>query len=236
MSSTFNIPESLIKAVMDVQEKEVSKHAAFGYVTEKKMDPVNKKALKKDFDDREDKDIDNDGDSDDSDEYLHNRRKAISKSMSGKKDKVEMNPKDKADSVKEEVLNEDDYKVGDKVKCKASGMHGTVSKVDPDQTGAYYTVKREDGKMMKYAPNELSAVAAEGKESGLENPDNCATHVYSEQWGDGTPVKTMHAEPDEVGRIAWYDVMFEHGIEKRVPIEELKVIKSSHHGHKKRGK
>ena len=45
------------------------------------MDPVNKKALKKDFDDRKDKDIDNDGDTDDSDEYLHKRRKAVSKAM-----------------------------------------------------------------------------------------------------------------------------------------------------------
>jgi hypothetical protein len=45
------------------------------------MDPVNKKAVKKDFDDRKDKDIDNDGDVDDSDEYLHKRRKAISKTV-----------------------------------------------------------------------------------------------------------------------------------------------------------
>lgn len=54
---------------------------AYLQVQEKaKMDPVDKKALKKDFDDREDKDIDNDGDVDKSDEYLHKRRKAISKS------------------------------------------------------------------------------------------------------------------------------------------------------------
>ena len=76
----------------------------------------------------------------------------------------------------------------------------------------------------------------EGKDSGLENPHNCATHVYSEQWGDGTPVKTMHAEPDEAGNIAWYDVMFEHGIETRVPIEELKVMKSEMHNHTKKEK
>lgn len=73
-------------------------------------------------------------------------------------------------------------------------------------------------------------------DSKLENPHNCATHVYSEQWGDGRAVTTMHADPDEYGQIAWYDVMFEHGIEQRVPIEELKVLKSSMHGHKKRGK
>ena len=34
-----------------------------------------------DFKDREDKDIDNDGDTDDSDEYLHKKRQAISKAI-----------------------------------------------------------------------------------------------------------------------------------------------------------
>tara|TARA_B100000927_G_scaffold8148_1_gene6626 strand:- start:9660 stop:10454 length:795 start_codon:yes stop_codon:yes gene_type:complete len=47
------------------------------------MDPVNKDAVKKKFDDRKDKDIDNDGDVDSSDKFLHKRRKAISKSMKG---------------------------------------------------------------------------------------------------------------------------------------------------------
>lgn len=45
------------------------------------MDKVQPKALKKKFKDRKDKDIDNDGDVDDSDEYLHKRRKAVSKSI-----------------------------------------------------------------------------------------------------------------------------------------------------------
>lgn len=43
------------------------------------LDKVQPKAVKKKFDDRKDKDIDNDGDVDSSDEYLHKRRKAISK-------------------------------------------------------------------------------------------------------------------------------------------------------------
>jgi len=71
----------------------------------KKLDPVNKKALDKDFDDRDDKDLDNDGDVDDSDEYLHKRRKAVKKAISkqedepkeevgksGKQTKVDVNP------------------------------------------------------------------------------------------------------------------------------------------------
>ena len=45
------------------------------------LDKVQPKAVKKKFDDRKDKDIDNDGDVDDSDEFLHKRRKAVSKAM-----------------------------------------------------------------------------------------------------------------------------------------------------------
>lgn len=45
------------------------------------VDPVNKDAVKKDFADRKDKDIDNDGDTDSSDEYLHKKRQAISKNI-----------------------------------------------------------------------------------------------------------------------------------------------------------
>ena len=46
------------------------------------LDAVQPKAVKKKFDDRKDKDIDNDGDVDDSDRFLHKRRKAISKAQS----------------------------------------------------------------------------------------------------------------------------------------------------------
>ena len=50
-------------------------------VYEKKLDPVNKDAVKKKFDDRKDKDIDNDGDVDSTDKFLHKRRKAITKAI-----------------------------------------------------------------------------------------------------------------------------------------------------------
>ena len=45
------------------------------------LDAVQKDAIKKKFKDRKDKDIDNDGDVDSSDKYLHKRRKAVSKAI-----------------------------------------------------------------------------------------------------------------------------------------------------------
>lgn len=52
------------------------------------LDKVQPKAVKKKFDDRKDKDIDNDGDVDSSDEYIHAKRKAISKAV--KKEDVDL--------------------------------------------------------------------------------------------------------------------------------------------------
>jgi hypothetical protein len=53
-------------------------------VSEKKnLDPVDDKANDKKFKDRKDKDIDNDGDVDSSDEFLHKRRKAIDNKKDG---------------------------------------------------------------------------------------------------------------------------------------------------------
>ena len=62
---------------------------------------------------------------------------------------------------------ESHFAVGDKVICKDSGMKGEVVKLDkPDgaEDEKYYTVKREDGKKMKYAPNELKSAGKEMKE------------------------------------------------------------------------
>lgn len=59
----------------------------------------------------------------------------------------------------------------------------------------------------------------------------CAIHVKSESFGEGRTITTQHADPDQNGNIAWYDVMFEHGIERYVPTAELEILVSESHMH-----
>jgi len=98
------------------------------YQTEKKLDAVNPVAVKKKFDDRKDKDIDNDGDVDSSDKFLHKKRKAISKAVKGeaetkgKKDSIEVNPK--IDDMKEKVQIPD--KTTDKLKDITKSLKKSV--------------------------------------------------------------------------------------------------------------
>ena len=69
------------------------------YDVKTEMDKVNKVALGKKFKDRKDKDIDNDGDVDSSDKYLHKRRKAVSKAIKSetKKENFEVGTKERRD-------------------------------------------------------------------------------------------------------------------------------------------
>ena len=96
------------------------------YQTEKKLDAVNPVAVKKKFDDRKDKDIDNDGDVDSSDKFLHKKRKAISKAVKGeaetkgKKDSIEVNPK--IDDMREKV------QIPDKMKDKMDKIVKALNK------------------------------------------------------------------------------------------------------------
>ena len=65
------------------------------------LDKVDKKAVKKKFKDRKDKDIDNDGDVDSSDKFLHKKRKAISKAIGKNEDASEIKYDARSKSFKE---------------------------------------------------------------------------------------------------------------------------------------
>jgi hypothetical protein len=63
-----------------------------------------------------------------------------------------------------------------------------------------------------------------------KNKHNCAKKVCHEKFGEGTCIYGQHAEPDRNGFVSYYDVLFEHGIEKAVPTIEMKILVSESHG------
>jgi hypothetical protein len=81
-----------------------------------------------------------------------------------------------------------------------------------------------------YAPKPVQQEATMMKDDGVV-VHNCAKHVQHESWGQGNCIAEEHADPDRYGNIAWYDVEFPHGIEKGVPVTELKVLAAESHGH-----
>ena len=89
------------------------------------MDPVNKDAVKKKFDDRKDKDIDNDGDTDSTDKYLHKRRAAISKATEAvspaQQAAIAISKKERGEKPKNEELGDEDNSVVKKVITKLKG-------------------------------------------------------------------------------------------------------------------
>ena len=59
----------------------------------------------------------------------------------------------------------------------------------------------------------------------------CATHVEHTKFGYGRTITSQHAAPNSNGDIDWYDVMFEHGVEKGVPTNDMNILMSEEHGH-----
>jgi hypothetical protein len=60
---------------------------------------------------------------------------------------------------------------------------------------------------------------------------NCAKHVEHAEYGKGNTIAEEHADPDRNGNIAWYDIEFPHGVEKAVPVSELRILQSEAHMH-----
>jgi len=222
----FGISDSLLDAVRGVVKGEE--------LEEKKLDPVG----------QEDDDVDNDGDTDSTDKYLKKRRKAIGKAMKGKKDDVDTDPK--LDEAKEDTATLV-AKALKKMGVKPNAKEDEVIKKIPDvlkKMGMQQVLnmmnrsKDYRNDMLGDVLDSLSGMK-EGLEDNTSNPANsqhlCAKQVVHEEWGTGNPINGMHAEPDADGQIAWYDVMFDHGIEREVSINEMKVTKSeAHMNHKKK--
>ena len=74
-------------------------------------------------------------------------------------------------------------------------------------------------------------------QGGSEQPKlthMCAMKVSHPKFGEGKPMMGEHAEPDASGKVWWYKVMFEHGIETCETYALEVLEESSHSNHTKK--
>lgn len=81
---------------------------------------------------------------------------------------------------------------------------------------------------------QKEAADLDAKNVGKMVKHDCATHVEHAEFGEGVCIPGEHTlvETSEgEGYVTHYDVLFDHGIEKDVMVEDLKVTKSEAHIH-----
>jgi hypothetical protein len=107
------------------------------------------------------------------------------------------------------------------------GYDGQLKKMQNRKVG----VNRALDKMYGEEAEGVEEAKVDGVAAGSmdDNGHLCATKVFHKEWAEGTPIFSQHAEPDANGDIAWYDVMFEHGIEKGVSTDELEILMAESH-------
>lgn len=116
---------------------------------------------------------------------------------------------------------------------------GTVYTRKPetfDDGGKDADMKKAEKKMKKEEVVVESPVAGVAAGSMEGDKHMCASKVMHKEWKEGRPLFSQHAEPSKDGSIDWYDVMFEHGIEKKVPTSDLEILVSESHMSHKKGK
>jgi len=118
-------------------------------------------------------------------------------------------------------------------KAVSEALVGNQHKIDANKNGK---VDAHDFKLLK-KKNVNKEASQPVEEANRDTPGQhmCAVHVKHSKLGEGKTLSTQHATPDADGNIAWYDVMFEHGIEKKVPVQNLEIlVQESHGNHKKK--
>ena len=141
---------SLEESILGVWQEAAKKQEA--------LDAVDKNAVKKKFDNRKDKDIDNDGDTDSSDKFLHKKRKAISKAIS----KDEGNAFGKALKDAKEKGDKTFVVAGKKYNVTEADEFRTHMMYDP-KTGKSYEAKSMDDH------NRMSKMGYTHKKPKMEN-------------------------------------------------------------------
>ena len=138
-----------------------------------------------------------------------------------KKDKMDNHESLVQAAVK--ALNE--YSPVPPVKKTPVGTEGTANK-NPKGAGGAKGIGGGDAPGMKMAEPK----GTKGKPSIKKPKHACATKVEHPEWGAGNCLKEQHTL-DEDGTVTHYDVMFDHGLEQNVSINELNVTLSEYHEH-----
>ena len=137
--------------------------------------------------------------------------------------------KDKMDNheslVQAVVAQLNEYSPVPPVKKTPVGKEGTANK-NPKGAGGAKGVGGGDAPGMKMAEPK----GTKGKPSIKKPKHACATKVEHPEWGAGNCLKEQHTL-DEDGTVTHYDVMFDHGLEQNVSINELNVTLSEYHEH-----
>ena len=176
---------------LDTKENSIEDSVTRVLMGEKKLDPVNPTAVKKKFDDRKDKDIDNDGDVDSTDKYLHKRRKAVSKAIkSDEKSSVSENVKDIAMMMRDK-----------KYKGRTSAFDSAVKKKYPKEynTNAVQDLIRKHAEMNEQALDEnfrKLAMMGIGTETKKGAKVGQTTDYYLPKTGDKSTGKIMRVSKD----------------------------------------
>ena len=137
--------------------------------------------------------------------------------------------KDKMDNheslVQAVVAQLNEYSPVPPVKKTPVGKEGTANK-NPKGAGGAKGIGGGDAPGMKMAEPK----GTKGKPSIKKPKHACATKVEHPEWGAGNCLKEQHTL-DEDGTVTHYDVMFDHGLEQNVSINELNVTLSEYHEH-----
>lgn len=130
--------------------------------------------------------------------------------------------------------NNRDSKIAKGLRGAASREHGYGrDKAAENKVTGRFEYRKKVGTTHVFNKEEAEHIE-EKKNTDTPGQHQCAVHVKNEQWGEGKTLFSQHAAPDAEGNIAWYDVMFEHGIEKQVPTSNLEILVSeAHKNHKK---
>ena len=138
-----------------------------------------------------------------------------------KKDKM-----DNHESLVQAVVDQlNEYSPVPPVKKTPVGKEGTANK-NPKGAGGAKGIGGGDAPGMKMAEPK----GTKGKPSIKKPKHACATKVEHPEWGAGNCLKEQHTL-DEDGTVTHYDVMFNHGLEQNVSINELNVTLSEYHEH-----